>query len=379
MPSVGMSPGDVHLSEWLKQPGDRVVAGETVALVETDKAELSLEAPVDGTLGRHLFPASSDVPAGSVVARVLEAGEIETDEVSLSTGPTPHPSVASDDLDIEIKSPSQGHVLRQHSDRERRPGTEELEPYVLSPRKRSASAVTPGQVGLIEKADLTAESSKLTQPERQPALQADQFRAAVSKSVSRSWAEVPHFSVAREIRAEGLLESLRSIRALDSQVTLTDVLVKTFALSLVERVGALSINLGLAVATPRGVAIPVLTSVATMSLPGIAAQRRLAVTRALEGRMTEDDTRVPHSTLSNLGALEVDSFTAIVPYGQTSILSIGSATKKPVVDGETIVIGTTVCLTLNVDHRTWDGQHAAEVLARLADLASEPGLLLSLH
>jgi pyruvate dehydrogenase E2 component (dihydrolipoamide acetyltransferase) len=197
--------------------------------------------------------------------------------------------------------------------------------------------------------------------------------------VSRSWAEIPHFVVNREIRAEELQAVLRSFRALSSGVTFTDVLLKTFALSLIERFDSTAIHLGLAVATPRGVAIPVLESVATSDLLSIAKARREAVERAIAGRMTAADAVVPHSSVSNLGSYGVDSFTGIVPFGQTSLLTVGAAALRPVVENGSLAVGSTLTLSLNVDHRAWDGQHAAETLARFAAIAAEPRLLLALN
>jgi pyruvate dehydrogenase E2 component (dihydrolipoamide acetyltransferase) len=122
----------------------------------------------------------------------------------------------------------------------------------------------------------------------------------------------------------------------------------------------------------------VLRSVATSDVLAIARARRAAVDRALGARMSADDQVTPHSTLSNLGSYGVDSFTGIVPFGQTSILTVGTAAQRPVVADGALAVGTTMHLTLNVDHREWDGQHAADALRRFAAIATEPTILLAL-
>jgi len=272
-------------------------------------------------------------------------------------------------------------------DRRRDSLTGEREPYTLSPKQRQTelarveSAPQSAQDDAAPVGSVAQQAVSVTPPVTAPAASPasnDRYRAAVTQAVSRSWAEIPHFAVNREIRVERLQDVLTGFRAIDSRVTFTDVLLKAFALSLVERFGTTEIDLGLAVATPRGVAIPVLRDVARRDLVSIAGTRKAAVERAMGGQMNADDGVTPRSTLSNLGAYGVDSFTGIVPFGQTSILTTGASSLRPVVENGELTVGSAMNLTLNVDHREWDGQHAAEVLQRFAAVAASPTLLLAL-
>jgi pyruvate dehydrogenase E2 component (dihydrolipoamide acetyltransferase) len=378
-PALGMAAADVYLAEWVKRPGDTVAAGDVIALIETDKAEMEIEAPSSGTLGTHLFPAESTVVAGATIVWLLQPGDadpgaagaggdsvasVRSAAIDGKTSPRQEPSRVVEGHDHE---PADSVEPIGHSpSRLRDPVTGELEPHTLSPRARAADR---GE----RVAPQTAQDSTPRVGEGP-----DRYRAAIAAAVSRSWADIPHFTVSREIRVEKLQDVLRSFRAIDGGITFSDVLLKAYALSLVARFETTSIDLGLAVATERGVAIPVLLDVARTDLVGIARLRRAAVDRARSGRTGSTDGIAPHSTVSNLGTYGVDSFTGIVPAGQTSLLTIGTAAQRPVIERGVLAVGTTMHTTMNLDHRTWDGRHAAETLQRFAAIAAEPAVLVAL-
>lgn len=388
VPALGMASDSVYLAEWIKQPGDAVSDGDVIALIETDKSNLDVEATSDGVLGAHRFPENSEVPLGEVITVILEPGETEDGTAAPPAPPAavPEPlpeasspvedhagtpiaeatAAAADDPQHEEQA---GEVLRRE-DRRRDPATGHLTPYTHSPRARREALHAPEPVP-------SPTSATTPEPLSEPAT--DRYRAAVSEAVSRSWAEIPHFAVQRELRVEPLFKAKAAMSALQSSVTLSDVLLKAYALSLMEHFDTREIHLGLAVATDRGVAIPVLRDVARRDVLAIAAQRSAAVERARASRSNSDDALTPHSTLSNLGAHGVRNFTAIVPHGQTSILSVGTAEPRPVVEDGQLTVGTTMVATLNVDHRSWDGEHAAKTLAKLAAIIAEPLLLTSLN
>ncbi len=129
-----------------------------------------------------------------------------------------------------------------------------------------------------------------------------------------------------------------------------------------------AVDLGLAVATPDGVVVPVVQDVLGQSLAELASARQAAVTRARTGRLAPDDLNVtPISTLSNLGSFGVDRFTGIVALGQTTLLTVGRARPRVVADERrSISVRLTFDATLNADHRTLDGADAARLLFSFA-------------
>lgn len=402
VPALGMASTEVALSEWLVEPGARVTAGQAVASIETDKSELDVESPADGTLGRHRYAAGDMVPNGATIAVVLAEGETE-DEPDAAPAAVPEPSTDAPQAASESGARISGedvsaepapHVVSESGGapdatssigtppppaaRERTPDGE-LVPHGLSPRERSAAGAertAPESDAAPEVAESGTRAAEVARVERDDASVAeDRYRRAVAAAVTQSWSEIPHFAVTAELEVSQLEALLRSVRSIEPRATFTDLILKAYALSLVSRLGTTDIDLALAVATARGVAMPVIEDVAKASLIDLAHRRAAAVERARDGRSVPADSKVPHSALSNLGGYGVLQFTGIIPVGQTSLLTIGAAADRPVVREGELVAGRTMHATLNVDHREWDGQHAGEVLQRLTALAAEPGLL----
>ena len=395
VPALGMASDTVYLVEWLKQPGDRIEAGDEIAQIETDKAEMSIEAPDGGTLGRHRFPDATEVPSGATIAVLLAEGESEEadDAAPVAAPAATGEAVPAPAAQEAVARPRDQAGPLTRSDRARLESGE-LEPYQASPHlradllaQRSAPSAAPapepsatptaGSTAAPTAAQATAGPVPPAEPASTRDRGGDRHRAAVAAAVSRSWAEIPDFAVEREVRVERLDEVLAGYRAVHRHVTFTDLVVKAFALALIETVGTSEIDLGLAVATDRGVAIPVLRDVARRDVLGIADSRRAAIERSKAARLDPDDAVEPICTVSNLGAHGVDSFTGIVPVGQKGILTVGSAGLRPVVENGELAVGRAMTVTLNVDHRHWDGQHAAEMLSRFAAIAGNPLLLTS--
>ena len=231
-------------------------------------------------------------------------------------------------------------------------------PHRASPRQRRLAALAE------QAASLAAAGSSPAGP------QDSSSRAPIARQVSRSWSEIPHFAVAREIAADGVTDRLAGEMPGGVRVTVTDLLVRALGRSLA-RYG--SSDVGLAVATRHGVLLPVLPDVAGRKLTEIAALRRSAVERARNRRSTEEDGRTPLVTLSNLGTQGVEWFTGIIPLGQRGLLTTGTLAQRPVVKDGRLSVAWRLTAILNVDHRVWDGLDAAELLSDFDDRISAYG------
>ena len=339
IPSVGMAMTEAVLNAWLKNPGDSVVSGEAIAEIETDKSSLDLESPSDGVLGRHLVSAGASVPVGQVIVRVLEPGETEPHEsaaLPAAAEPVARAGAAG--------TPGAGaHDARGEA---ARAGPEDRVPHTLSPRQRRE---------LREQADAEAQAASGRRGSR--------FRAAIAGHVSESWRTIPHFAVVREIDARSANQALAAMRGNELPATATDLLLRALALAVTAETDATG-DLGLAVATPDGVVIPVIVGVPGLEPAALVAARAAAVARAREGRLSARDLAGgPVASLSNLGGYQVDSFTGIIPAGQRLLLTTGTIADRPVaVDGQ-VKVRPSFSATLNVDHRHFDGDHAARILA----------------
>jgi pyruvate dehydrogenase E2 component (dihydrolipoamide acetyltransferase) len=187
-------------------------------------------------------------------------------------------------------------------------------------------------------------------------------RRAVAQAVTESWLTIPHFSVQREIDASDADACLAAMRARAPEASHTDLLLRALALAVgcVLQAGG---DLGLAVATPDGVMMPVVPEVPALDVPDLVAARQAAVRRGREGRLAERDLASGAvAAVSNLGARGVDAFTGIVPAGRQLLLTTGRIAGRPVAIDGRLAVRATLIATLNVDHRYLDGDRAADVL-----------------
>jgi pyruvate dehydrogenase E2 component (dihydrolipoamide acetyltransferase) len=335
IPSVGMAMTEAVLNAWLKNPGDSVAAGEAIAEIETDKSSLDLESPGAGVLGRHLVPAGASVPVGQVIVRVLEPGESEPHD---SDGPRAAAETAA--------GAGAGVAAPGARDETARAGSADRAPHSLSPRKRRE---------LREQADAQAQAASGRRGSR--------FRAAIAEHVSESWRTIPHFAVVRQIDARSVHTSLAAMRGNGLPATPTDLLLRALALAVAAEADTAG-DIGLAVATPDGVVIPVVAGVPGLHPAALVAARAAAVARAREGQLAARDLAAgPVASLSNLGGHGVDSFTGIIPAGQKLLLTTGTIADRPVVVDGQVTVRASFAATLNVDHRCFDGDHAARILA----------------
>ena len=190
-------------------------------------------------------------------------------------------------------------------------------------------------------------------------------RRATAALVSESWRTMPHFSVGRDIRVDGLFEAAVAGKAAGVGLTVTDFLILALADAL-ESVGEAS-DLGLAVATEWGVLIPVLPSVAGKPLADVAEQRESAVARARSRRLTSGDSAPVFATLSNLGPAGVTWFTGVIPVNQVALLTVGEVSLRPAVEGRGLVVAPMITAVVTADHRRYDGVDSARLLSTFAE------------
>jgi len=341
-----MAMTEALLNVWLKNPGDSVAAGETLAEIETDKSVLDLESPSDGLLGRHLVPAGATVPVGQVIVRILSPGETEEDA---NDGARADARTAG--VDAAVATAPGAPVVRA--------GPDDRVPHALSPRKRqqlreqaaaAASELRAPKAGALEVAETA------------PGQRGRRFRAAIAEHVSESWRTIPHFAVLRQIDARGAQQALAVMRASGLPATTTDLLLHALGAALTTSAEDTG-DLGLAVATPDGVVIPIVGGVSDLGPGALVAARAAAVARARDGQLSAQDLAArPLASLSNLGGFGVESFTGIIPVGQKLLLTTGTIVDRPVAVEGLVTIQPSFSATLNVDHRHFDGDSAARIL-----------------
>jgi pyruvate dehydrogenase E2 component (dihydrolipoamide acetyltransferase) len=212
-------------------------------------------------------------------------------------------------------------------------------------------------------------------------------RRITAQRLADSAREAPHFYLTIEAGADELLAFRAQANKrgpADTKISVTDLLVKACAAALAAHPEANAswagdrilrhrhVNVGVAVAVSDGLIVPVIRDADRKTVTEIAGEAHALAEKARTGRITPDDYADGTFTISNLGMYGIRQFTAVINPPQAAILAVGAATRKPVVRGDHVTVGTTMALTLSIDHRALDGSTGAAFLADLKRLIEEP-------
>jgi pyruvate dehydrogenase E2 component (dihydrolipoyllysine-residue acetyltransferase) len=402
LPRLGQGMEAGTIVRWLKSEGDQVEKGEPLYELDTDKVTQEVEAEAAGVLLKILAGEGEEIEVGKRIAVIGEQGEdveaeaeaeVEVEEDEQEEG-SPGPAreeerergreaAADEEPSAETQQPSRvnGRIkaspLARRIARERNidlanlSGTGPEGRIVAEDVERAAATPAHATVGA---APLEAEVVPLTS-----------IRRTIARRLTQAW-EAPAFQISMSAdmtRAQALRERLR-----DEKVTVTDVLTKLAAIALLRHreVNAHfaddelrifpSAHVGLAVATERGLVVPVIKEAERKSLVELAIERGQLVERARDAKLTQEDLEGGTFTISNLGMYGVEIFTAVLNPPQAAILAVGAIEEKPVVEDGEVVVRPLMAMTLTCDHRAVDGAKASEFLRELKTLLEEPGLAL---
>jgi pyruvate dehydrogenase E2 component (dihydrolipoamide acetyltransferase) len=400
LPRLGQGMESGTIVRWLKQEGDQVEKGEALYELDTEKVTQEVEADASGVLLKILAGEGEEIEVGKRIAVIGEAGEeVETQEEPTevaegeeqeegSPGPAREEerergreSAADEQAATEQAASNGGRLkaspLARRIARERGielsslTGTGPEGRIVAEDVERAATSPAHATVG---SAPLEAEVEKLSS-----------LRKTIARRLTDAW-QAPAFQISMSAdmtRAQELRERLR-----DEGVTVTDVLTKLCAIALLRhrRLNAHyaddelrifpNAHVGLAVATERGLLVPVLREAERKSLVELAAERKSVVERTRQGKLSSDDLEGGTFTISNLGMYGVEQFIAVLNPPQVAILAVGAIEQQPVWQGDAFAPRPLMSLTLTCDHRAADGAEAAEFLRTVKTLIEEPGLAL---
>jgi pyruvate dehydrogenase E2 component (dihydrolipoamide acetyltransferase) len=375
------------VNKWLKSEGERVKKGEPLFEVDTDKVTQEVESDFDGVLLKIVLE-SGEAPVGKTIAYIGEAGEevaapVEEAPAPKEEVPAAPPEPVSDTLKVSDTS-SNGRVkaspLARRLARER--GIDLASLQGSGPEGRivardiegagaSKPAATPAPSGEVERIPLT------------------NIRKTIARRLTAAW-QAPVFQLtvtADMTRANELVARARVLNP-DVRITVTDVLAKVSAQALMRHrdvnvqyteealLKFPTANVGIAVAAPQGLVVPVLRSVERLSLAEVAGVRGDAVGRARENKLTTQDFEDGTFTISNLGMFGIEQFIAVINPPQAAILAVGATVDTPVVRDGAVEVRPMMTMTLTVDHRAVDGAEGADFLRTVKTFVEDPALAL---
>jgi len=390
LPRLGQGMESGTIVRWLKSEGEPVKKGEPLFELDTDKVTQEVEAEASGVLLR-IAVAEGEVPVGETVAFIGEQGEAVPESAAPaaprekpSAEAAPEPELAPEEPAPTTNGRIKASPLARRIARER--GIE------------LSSLRGTGPDGRIVAEDVErAEASPAAPPAAPVAVPAGEVerrpvtnvRRTIARRLAQAWA-VPVFQLqasADMTRVNGLVARLRE-RDPDLRVTVTDVLTKVCAAALMRHreVNAEwtdeaillhpTANVGIAVAAPQGLVVPVIRGAERLSLTEIATVRADLVGRARDNKLRTDDLEGGTFTISNLGMFAVESFTAVLNPPQAAIVAVGATEDRAVAAGGEIVVRPMVTLTATFDHRAVDGAPAAAFLQTVKEGLEDPGLAL---
>ncbi len=375
IPKVGLVMEAVKVVRWLKNIGDGVMAGEPLLEVETEKSVVEIEAAATGRLMQILVQADGQAAVGDRVAWI-ESAEAH------GAGTTAAAPRAADPKTVAPPSPAAAIAPRDAERIRSTPVARKL----AAERSVDLAAISGSGPGGCVQLDDVQRALAARSPE--PASQSlSPMRRALARAMTRSYATIPQFTVARSVDWT-LLKALRrefAARLADvaPRPSVNDFLLLAVARALMEipalnatfsgdpdsadarLVPASGAHIGLVVAVDNGLLVPVIHDVERLGLAEIARRRQDCVERGLKGRLKREEADGATFSISNLGASGPDRFTAIINPPQSAILAVGRERDCVVAREGAIVVRALSDLTLTVDHRVADGLIASQFLARV--------------
>ena len=438
MPKLSDTMTEGTLVAWKKKKGDQVSAGEVLAEIETDKATMEWESPEDGTLTEIYVQEGGKVNVGDKIAFIGVEGEEapkeeekkkakeekeEKPKAKEEEKKEEKPNKAEQPKEEKPKTEEKEEKKTAPSKAEKKAEPERPAPTVekteearvkASPVARRIAAELgvdlstvkgTGPEGRVTETDVraAAKSKPAIPAPKVPAavkagesarIQLSGMRRIIAQRLVESLGPVPHFYLNIDINAAPLMEAREELKSAGegadaAKITVNDFVLKAAvqAAAKVPRVNAsfdgdaivqyADIDLGIAVAVEEGLLTPVIRAAQDKSLREISELAKDLARRARNKRMKPEEFQGGTFTVSNLGGMGIDSFSAVINPPQGFILAVGKITKVPVVDdGDQIIVGHRMSLTMSCDHRVIDGALGAEYLKELQHLLENPALLL---
>jgi pyruvate dehydrogenase E2 component (dihydrolipoamide acetyltransferase) len=435
MPKWGMTMKQGKVSKWFKKEGDSVEKGEALFEVETEKITNKVEAPASGILFQIVVSEGMTVPVGAIIGVIAEPGEqperieglevAEAVEVAQASAEVLAPASAEKprerkfvpatpaarrlakemgiDLALVQGTGPEGRVkeadvVKYHEERPPPPKITPLAQKIATQAGLDVSTITgTGDAGKITKEDVERALEIRTREEEEKPIQSIPFsgmRKTIADNMYASLQNTAQLSSFTEVDVTEMVEFLDLVREEYKKdetvrISFTDIIIlatcralKRFPMMNSALVGDEillfdAVHMGIAVALPEGLIVPVLRDADQKGLLQIARESRELARKAREGTLNVDEVTGGTFTISNLSMFEVDGFTPILRPPETGILGIGRLKEKPAVYKREIAIRSMMFLSLTWDHRIIDGAPANAFLETVARYLQHPTLIMT--
>jgi pyruvate dehydrogenase E2 component (dihydrolipoamide acetyltransferase) len=416
LPRLGQGMESGTIVRWLKSEGDEVEKGDPLYELDTEKVTQEVEAESGGVLLKILAQEGAEIEVGKAIAVIGEQGEAVDVPVEESEpkAEAEEPTEVAEEEPAEEGEPAPEREDERERGREEGPdGPSEPEQRVNGGRVKASPLARriakergidlaqlrgTGPEGRIvaedvERAQVAPAKAGAAAPVATEVehVKLNQMRKTIARRMTEAW-QAPAFQIAM---SADMTASIRLREALLERVeeggvrpTYSDIVTKVVALALMrhrdmnahfggdEVLLFPTANIGIAVAVPHGLVVPVIQSCETKTIQEIAAARADVVERTRGGKLKAEDLENGTFTISNLGMYGVERFTAVLNPPQAGILAVGAIEEQAVVEDGDLEIQPRMDLTLTVDHRSVDGATAAQFLRTVKSFLEEPGLAL---
>ena len=418
MPKMSDTMTEGVISKWYKKVGDKIKTGEVVADIETDKATMEFESYQEGTLLYIGVQEGNAVPVDAIIAVIGNAGE---DFQELLKTETAKPLGKKE----EAPTAKEAVVAKKKDEPKKQVVAEEKVAPVVKP----AEPVSNSDDGLLKASPLAKKLAKdkgidlskilgsgeggrivkrdidWFKPSNQPSgvvmnktvvekesfeeVPVSQMRKTIARRLSESKFSAPHFYLTMEINMDNAIAARTSINTVsDTKISFNDLVIKGSAAALRQNPKVNSswlgdkirynhhIHIGVAIAIEDGLIVPVVRFADNKTLGQIAAEVKDFSEKAKTKKLQPADWEGNTFTISNLGMMGIDEFTAIINTPDACILAVGGIKETPVVRNGTIVVGNVMKVTLSCDHRVVDGATGSNFLKTLKFFLENPVILL---
>ena len=397
MPAGGQTTNESLIAKWHKQVGDKIERGDVLFDIETDKATLEVESYCEGYLRATMFSDGDTASTGAVVAYIGNLDEEipnENEEI---------PAISFDETEDEYqpishRSKNEEPIAASEETRDIDVSFDRILSSPLAKKMAKENNVKLSDIhrfqnGIIKSRDIVDYLSE-TKEENQEFydIPVSTMRQVIARRMCESVYTAPHYNVSIEIEMTSCIRMRKSINDYlngNIRISFNDILALCVAKA-IEKVPMINssysnqairiyknVHIGLAVGIDGGLVVPVVKNANLKTLIQIAKENKENVKKAKEGKLASKEMSGGTITISNLGMLGVNHFTAVINQPESCILAVGSIIEKAVISNHEIVVRDMMNITASFDHRVIDGAVGALFLKEVKTLMEKPELILA--